>query len=193
MSPRLTYRALLDPIPPKLNLSNINSAPSAPLCEDCASSAPDRRSAVRNRIATPYDRIDTYPHFPLLKAGSASGCGLCRILRTALRKAWAARPMEEWGGRGALHEKDEYWDGLWDVEWDGKVRIWRMVWTLEPFVTGNLSDVEGAKVGPRGGGMLTSLAVEFGPASSAVDEDGVELHGDIGLVLAFKTYDSIGT
>jgi hypothetical protein len=190
---RLTYRALLNPIPPELSLSNINSAPCAPLCEDCASSAPDRRRAVRNRIATPYDRIDTYPHFPLLKAGSTNGCGLCQILRTALRKAWAARPMEEWGGRGALYEKDGYWDGLWDVEWDGRVRIWRMKWALEPFVTDSLSDVEGAKVGPRRGGMVTSLGVEFGPASRAVDEDGVELHSDIGQVLAFKTYDSIGT
>ena len=108
-------------------------------------------------------------------------------------KAWAARPVEEWYGRGALNEKDEYWDGLWDVEWDGRVRIWQMKWALKPFVMGNLREVEGAKAGLRGGGMVTSLVVEFGPASRAVDGDGVELHSDIGQVLAFKTYDSIGT
>jgi len=197
-----TYRSLLQPIPPLPNLLSLTSpsSPSTPSlpppCTHCALLFPDRRRATPNStiIPTPYTRTLTFPSFPELKEGQSRQCPLCRFLRKAIRSQWGVgRQMEEWGV-GVLRERDR--DGTWDdesffaVAWDGRVSVRKVRFEFVPFDTTTVAEGRGRDGEGDGdaqmGGMVTSLLMEVGPATTP------EEYGDIGKVLAFKVFDSIG-
>ncbi len=178
-----TYRALIRPIPPRLRLANAETQEASKACQYCSALVPDRSKAKDGLIRTTYERIDVYPDFPELKASAREGCGLCRLVRKAIRSGWAVRPMEEWGV-APLSEKDSYWDGLFTSTWDKKVRIHRAIFTVpdvhaKPQVA---SRQEPDK-------MVLSLSMEFGPLTLPNTSDGEESHGEIGQVISFKVFD----
>jgi hypothetical protein len=170
----LTYAALIKPIPPTLNLSNV--APAIPIdpCAFCAKIVPDRSKGQTHNgvIKCEYSRIDVYPDFPLLKAG----CGLCRFLRKTIRKSWAFRPMED-RGFGAIREKGGTWSKLLSATWDGKVKISHVT------LTAAKNDFDSNRT-------LVSLAMDIGPATTLVDSDGSPRFNEISKTLQFKVFDS---
>ena len=140
---------------------------------------PDRKIAKRGLIKTAYERVDLYPDFPELKASAKAGCDLCRLIRKSIRKTWAVRPMEEWGV-GPIREKDGLWDELLEAQWDRKVKIHKVTFSLET-ATEKLED-----------GVVVSLGLEFGPATAFVSEETDFQYGEIGQALSFKVFDSQG-
>lgn len=184
-----TYRDLIRPIPAKLNLCNVTANAAVGTCNHCKTAVPERSKARNKTIRTTYERVDEYPDFPEIKSSAKAGCELCRIIRKALRQAWAVRPMEEWGV-GPLSEKDRLWDELFEVPWDRKVRMYNLAFSFEPLL-GSSEMVRDSNNSQRGG-MVTGMTLEFGPATRGKTGDGEPLHGDISQVLSFKAYDSIG-
>lgn len=178
-----TYRHLITPVPLKNSIANISKAPSCQPCEHCKAALPDRAKAKNRSIHTTYERVDEYPDFPALNTSAKSGCGLCRIIRKALRRNWAVRPMEEWGV-GPLSDDDV--GDLLDEPWDGKVRIFNLTFQFAPLGDASLPHAK------QMGGVITGMTLEFGPATVARSEDGCALHGDISQIISFKAYDSVG-
>ncbi|KLU92596.1 hypothetical protein MAPG_11541 [Magnaporthiopsis poae ATCC 64411] len=175
-----TYRHLITPIPLKNSIANILKAPSCQPCEHCKAAVPDRAKAKNGSIHTTYERVDEYPDFPALNTSAKSGCGLCRIFRKTLRRDWAVRPMDE-RGIGPLSDSD----GLLDEPWDGKVRIFNLIFHLEPLVDAGLPRAK------QMGSVITAMSLEFGPATVARSEDGCALHEEISQIINFKAYDSV--
>ena len=185
-----TYRDLINPVPPRLNLSNIQNHPASPPCAICHKLLPDRQPVKNNIIKTDYELVDTFPDFPGLRVSAKLGCELCRFLRKTIRTTWAVRPMEEWGV-GALSEKEGLWNELFETPWDGIVKIQNARFTFTPFPGSNAGD--NSLNSPQLDGVLTRLTLDFGPASTPKGKDDEELHGDISQMLSFKAYSSIGT
>ncbi|KAK1749897.1 heterokaryon incompatibility protein-domain-containing protein [Echria macrotheca] len=187
-----TYRNLINPLPAKYNLANASITAPLQTCEACSVAWPDRSKAKNNIIKTGYERVDSYPDFPSLKTSSRNGCGLCWIIRKALRSSWAVRPMEEWGV-GPLEEDNDEFADLLSEPWDGKVRIFNLSFGFVTF-----SDIDGTHAtkgesacSDQRGGMVTSMMFEFGPVTPKAAEDGSVLHGEISQVLGFKVFDSV--
>jgi hypothetical protein len=169
--PGYTYEELINPIPPRQNLANINDFEAATPCKYCATLVPDRDKAVRSLITLQYERSDTFPDFPSLKATARSGCTFCKLLRKTIRQNWAVRPMEEWGV-GPLRETDNHWWHLFDTPWDCKVRINKASFSLTEDIVCN-------------------LAFQFGPETEVLRSDG-EPYGEISQVISFKIFDGYG-
>lgn len=170
----LTYAALIKPIPPTLNLSNIGAAIPISPCEFCTSIVPDR-SKVRAQngvIKCDYSRVDIYPDFPLLKAG----CGLCKFLRKTIRRSWATRPMED-RNLGAIREKDGHWSELLGETWDGKIKISHVT------LTAAKNDFDSDRT-------LVTLALDIGPATTLLKTDGTPRYNEISQTLQFHVFDS---
>lgn len=175
-----TYQDLITPIPFKNSMANISKAPSCQPCGRCRAALPDRAKVKNTSIQTTYELVDEYPDFPTLNASAKSGCRLCRIIRKALRQNWAAGPMYE---RGIGQLSDD--DGLLDEPWDGKVRIFNLIFHLAPLEDASLPHAK------QMGGVITMMSLEFGPATVARSEDGCALHEDISQIINFKAYDSV--
>ena len=186
-----TYKSLIKPIPPRINLANVSAQQPSKPCRFCSAIVPDRRRAKRGLIKAVYERIDLYPGFPELKASAKAGCGLCRLMRKMIRSNWAVRPMEEWGV-GQLREKDGLWLDMFDESWDRKVKIHKMAFNIQE--VGRNSASTSGPIGSEDdhSGMLTSLNLEFGPATQYAFPDGSFKYGEIGQVLRFKAFDSEG-
>jgi len=163
-------------------------------CSLCKAAVPDRAKAANNVIKTDYELVDTFPHFPILKKSIAAGCGLCWIIRKALRHNWAARPMEEWGV-GPLSERDPAFADLLDEPWDCRVRISSLKFVFDSFLGSQEAkrDTDVNNPSPQRGGMVTGMSLEFGPVTPSPTDDCAQLHDDISQVLRFKVFDSIGT
>ena len=199
-----TYRQLVHPIPPKRNLLTITALPASPPCPTCALLLPDRRSATQQVHGTTtipidaYHQLDIFPDFLTLRV---SGCDFCRLLRKAIRRAWgdAARPMME-SGVTALVEGDDAYEQVFGVAWDGAVKVHRVGLKFRSFAAGSspfehevgLAWGEAAGVSEQGGGVIVGLSLEFGPAADPVSEEGEVLAAEVGRVLHFKVYDSVG-
>lgn len=194
-----TYRSLIEPIPAKYNLASVARQPALQACDICKAAVPDRARAKDNTIATRYELIDEYPYFPLLKKSANAGCGLCWIVRKALRQSWAVRPMEEWGV-GPLSGQDPDFVDLLDGPWDRRVRLSKLKFELKPLADHSSSDStlrqgactsQGAR---QRGHMVTAMTLEFGPLTPPPPDDGSPpLHGDISQILNFKVFDSTGS
>jgi hypothetical protein len=183
-----TYKSLIKPIAPSINLANIVVQEPCKACSACAAIAPDRRRAKNGVIKLDYERIDLYPEFPGLKALAKAGCGLCRLLRKNIRENWGVRPMEEWG-MGAIRE-DSHWAELLASPWDRKVRIHNLNFTLRKPMDAMSAPTSGG--GDGGWGVVQSLSFEIGPATQYVAPDETTPYGDIGQLLSFKVFDSQG-
>jgi hypothetical protein len=146
-----------------------------------------------------YQIIDTFPDFPTLQTSAATaGCALCGLLRKAILGAWGtkAQPMLE-SGVTPMAEEDDSYDPLFAAAWDGAVRIHRAQFLFKLFggsfqheqkfawneVAGSLE---------QGDGLVGQMSVEFGPATEPLDGEGEPLAGEMGTVLHFKVYDSVG-
>lgn len=182
-SDEVTYRSLIKPIPPSVNLSNVDLQEPFRTCSHCSTIVPDRSNEKVGIIKTPYERVDLFPYFPELKSSAKAGCCLCKLIRKTVRSAWAARPMEEWG-YGPLSEKDSYWDDLFRAPWNRKVKIHSAQFTLLPTSTAFPSDVRSPSQGRDG--MVANLSFEFGPLT----QDGE--HGDISQIVSFRVFDGQG-
>jgi hypothetical protein len=179
-----TYRSLIKPIPPSINLSNVREQRPSKTCDACACIVPDRRKEAKYLIKTGYERVDLYPDFPQLKASAKAGCGLCRFLRKSIKAAWARRPMEEWG-LGALRENDGLWDELLAQPWDRKVKIYDASFSLGE------TGIDGSKTKTR---PVSYLHLSVGPNSSHPPSMGENSqHGEISQYLSFKVFVSEGT
>ncbi|KAK4041532.1 heterokaryon incompatibility protein-domain-containing protein [Parachaetomium inaequale] len=198
-----TYQHLIQPIPPKLNISNIATTPASPPCPNCRHLLlPDRSSATIHGTSIPvdaYQTVDTFPDFPGLQASSAAtpaGCSFCGLLRRAILGAWGtdAQPML---GLAELEGEGFYEEQVSAVAWDGAVRIHRVRFFFREFGAGSMgfqhehkwNEVAGAL--EQGGGVVVGMALEFGPAAVPVSEEGEELVREVGTVLHFKVYDSL--
>jgi hypothetical protein len=181
-----TYKSLIKPIAPSINLANIATQEPCKACSACAAIVPDRTKARNGIIKLSYERIDLYPEFPGLKASAKAGCGLCRLLRKNIRTNWGIRPMEEWG-MGAIRE-DSHWAELLESPWDKKVRIHGLHFTLKKPMDATSTSSNGG----GSGGMVLSLSFEIGPATQYISLDGTVPYGDIGQLLSFKVFDSHG-
>lgn len=184
----LTYRSLVRPIPAKHNLANVASEAGSPVCDICKAVVPDRTKAKRNTIETDYQLIDRYPDFPLLKRSADSGCPLCWVIRKALRRNWASRPMEEWGV-GPLSELDPSFAELLDAPWDCSVNIYNLKFLLDSFIE---APAESRISTSLQGGVVTGMTLEFGPVTPAAASNDPPLHQDISQILRFKVFDSVG-
>ncbi|EJT82482.1 hypothetical protein GGTG_02455 [Gaeumannomyces tritici R3-111a-1] len=131
-------------------------------------------------IQTTYELVDEYPDFPALATSAQLGCGLCRIIRKALRQNWAVRPMDE-QGIGPLSDDDS----LLDEPWDGKVRISNLNFSLDRLEDAGLSHPK------QMGGVLARMHLRYGLATIARSEDGSALHEDISQAFGFEVYDSV--
>jgi hypothetical protein len=89
-----TYRALIKPVPPTINLANVSSQPGYNTCQFCAVIVPDRSKVQNGLIRTSYDRIDYFPNFPELKSSAKAGCGLCKVIRKTIRSS-----KDGWGSK----------------------------------------------------------------------------------------------
>jgi hypothetical protein len=173
----LTYRALIEPIPLRVSIANAQDQEPSTACHHCAALTPDRSKIEKEKskrvqkgyIKTQYERIDRYPDFPVLKV-SARTCALCKLIRKAIRSAWAARPMEE-VGVGPLSEKNSY--DLFASAWDGKIRIYNA-----QFVT-TIAESPSQS-------MVWRLSIDFSPLGN------IEGHGHIGSEISFKVFDEQG-
>jgi hypothetical protein len=99
-----TYEDMVKPIalpikPARINLENVANSPPCKTCKYCALIVPldDIKTYNKGSLKVDYERIDFYPNFPVLKASAKLGCGLCKIIRTAIKRNWAVCPMEEIG------------------------------------------------------------------------------------------------
>jgi len=196
-----TYRQLVQPIPPERNLLNIGAAPPSPPCAACTRLLlPDRTNIPSTTIPIDdYQVLDTFPDFPVLQTSAVvAGCDFCRLLRDAIRRAWGdgARPMLE-SGATPLAEDDDAYEPLLAAAWDGAVKIRRVDLRFRPF-GGSFQhqqrfawdEVAGAL--EQGDGVVVGMSLEFGPATDPLGDDGEVLAAEIGRVLHFKVYDSIG-
>jgi hypothetical protein len=96
-----------------------------------------------------------------------------------------------------LVEDDDSYEALFASAWDGTVKIHRARLCFKPFggafqgqqrfawdeVAGALEQADGVVVG---------LEVEVGPAAVPVNEEGEEIVGEVGAVVRFKVFDSVG-
>lgn len=188
---RATYRALIKPIPAKVNLANVAYQNAGKTCKACSTIVPDRGKLSKNGISIKceYERVDLYPDFPDLKVSARDGCEMCRLMRKTIRTAWAERPMEEWGV-GPLRENDGLWDDLFVEPWDQKVKIYQPVFMTEeapnkPFPTAEMGNVDSRM-------MVTTLHLEFGPASTVAVSGSNDEYGKISRIVSFKVFDSVG-
>jgi len=187
-----SYRDLTRPIPPKHNLLDAVNSAALSLCDTCRIALSNRAQAKNKSISTPYEIFDTFPEFPRLKKSSKEArCGLCRAIRDQLLRTWAARPMEEWGV-GPLSERSGIFDELLSAPWDRSVRISKLTWVLEPQPDIARVTHESESDSHPGAGVITNMSVEFGPATTAVNEHGDPLHENISQTMSFKVFDSIG-
>lgn len=138
-------------------------------------------------IKCDYERVDTFPDFPDLKASAKAGCDLCRLFRRTIRAGWAVHPMEELG-LGPLRENDGLWDDLFEETWDQKVKIFSPVFIVEKTVetSSTPQETEGAI-----NGMVTMLHLEFGPANT-FSANSSHQHDTISRIVSFKIFDSQG-
>ena len=184
-----TFKALIKPIPAKVNLENVNSYLAGKTCEPCSRIVPDRRNLNKSgsAIKCDYERVDLYPDFPELKASATSGCALCKLIRKAIRKAWAVRPMDE-AGVGTLREDDGLWDDLFSEPWDRKVRIYQPTFFVEKVaqISESRIDIVNENL------MVAALNVEFGPENTRVSYESPRTHDRISQIISFKAFDSQG-
>lgn len=191
MNDELTYEALIKPIPPRLNLANAQAQESSKTCEFCTLIVPDRRKAQGGLIQTGYERVDLYPDFPELKASARAGCRLCGLMRKTIRKHWAVRPMEEWGV-GPISERDGCWDELLDAPWDRKVKIHKVTFDLKVADHNFAMSPVSTATESLEDGMVTTLAMEFGPATLFISPQTDFQCGEISQALSFKVFESQG-
>ena len=184
----LTYAAILAPIEGAEELSasiDESQISAAKLCEYCRSIAPDLDDDSTSIYRTKYEREDWFPFFPSLQATATQGCPLCSLLRGAIRKNWAVRPMEE-SGVGPIRAQDGYWDDLIDTQWDGRVKIHSLTFTRDMDYT-----FSNGKVEPL---PLSVMYVEFSPYLLAGIKEPVQIgntaHWSIGQIIGFKLYTS---
>lgn len=78
-----TYKILIRPIPPKVNLASVAAQLGCKTCDEYAVIVPDRRKAQNCLIRTSYDRVDLWQDFPALKSSAKLGCGMCRVRRSS--------------------------------------------------------------------------------------------------------------
>jgi hypothetical protein len=199
--PIWTYRRLAQPIPPKLNLSNITTTPASPPCPTCRHILLQDRSSIRG-TTIPVDELqisDTFPDFPALQTSALiAGCGFCDLLRKAILSAWGtkAHPMLE-SGVTPLMEEDDSYEPLFAAAWDGAVKIHRAQFRFKPF-GGSFqheqkfvwNEVAGSP--EQRDGIVVGMSVEFGPATEPLSEEGDALVGEMGTVLYLKVFDSVG-
>lgn len=190
-----TFRELVCALPQKTNLDNIASLQASKLCEHCRAVVPDRTKLSRNKIPTEFERVDTFPDFPELKASGKAGCELCRLLRKTVRSTWSSQPFLE-SDYSTIAEGELEWERLLDSEWDGKVKIHRLRFHFTPFggfqFGSRMTFGEDMGADEQHGGMVTGMTVEVGPVMVALDEEGEALGGEVGKQLHFKVYDSVG-
>lgn len=182
-----TYRALIRPIPTRLNLSNVLNQEACEPCKHCVILVPDRSKANNGLIKTSYERIDLYPEFNELRISAKAGCELCRTIRKTIRSAWAVRPMEEWGF-GPLSEKDSYWDDLFTSTWDRKVKI-----HSANFSVADARSTSQTSLNERPSAMVVTLSMEFGPLTKPPVSSDIQDYGNISQVISFKVFDQQGT
>lgn len=185
-----TYKSLIRPIPPGINLANVTAQEPMTTCQYCAAIVPDRRKAENGLIKINYERVDLYPDFPKLKSSARNGCGLCRFLRKTIRAKWATRPMEEWGV-GPLREKEGLWDELFASPWDQKVRIRKLAFSLGKMTPASPTPNNTAEQFNQNS-MVVSFSLDFGPATVPTLSEGTTPYGDISQVLGFKVWDCHG-
>ncbi len=183
-----TYRDLIEPIPARRNLGSVASGHPLKTCVRCRAVAPDRAAVQNKTIHTPYESVDVYPDFSELKASAKAGCGLCWLIRKALRQNWAVRPMEEWG-IGPLSADDDDFAELLGLRWDRRVKIYNLSFKFEPLA--DLAEEKESDALQRGG-MVTGMSLEFGPASGATSASDEQAYGEISQIIGFKVFDSIG-
>ena len=181
-----TYKALVRPIPPTINLENVANSPACKTCEYCATIIPDRTQLVGRNIRINFERIDLYPDFPNLKASAKLGCGLCHMIRKTIRATWATRVMEE-SSRGPLSVKAEQYDELFRCSWDGKVRLYGVSFSsgLEPgndFDSATKEDKE----------KVVKLHLGLGLATKTPLPSLYAGYMDISKTVSFNVYDSQG-
>lgn len=100
-----------------------------------------------------------------------------------------------------LVEGEDVYEPLFGVAWDGVVRLHRVglrVGALagsSPFERGlglaSWGEVAGA-LEQGGAVVVVGMSLEFGPAADPLSEEGEVLAAEVGRVLHFKVYDSIG-
>lgn len=197
-----TYRQLVQPIPPKLNLSNVAAAPVSSQCSICRHLLLRGRSNIRGKAipVREYQVVDAFPDFQALQTSAAvAGCSLCRLLRKLIMGGWGtdSQPMLE-SGVTALTEEDDAYEPLFSAAWGGMVKVHGAQFRFSPFggsfqhqqkfswneVAGTLEQEDGIVVG---------LSLELGPATVPLSEDGDAISGEIGMALHFTVYDSVGT
>jgi hypothetical protein len=199
-TPTFTYRHLALPIPPNPNLSTIATTPASPPCPTCRHLLlPDRNTIRGTSIPIPdFHLTDTFPHFPTLQTSAKAGCTFCALLRNSILTTWGSKsnPMLE-SGVTPLSEGDDSYDELFATAWDGAVRIHRAQFKFAPFggsfqgqqkfawdeVAGSLE---------QGDGVVVGLEVEFGPEGVPCNEEGEEIVGEVGGVVRFRVWDSVG-
>lgn len=215
MTPTFTYRHLVQPLPPKRNLLNIATLPASPPCPTCAHlllPVPDRNNVQDTATTTAlpieaFHRLDSFPDFPALRASassSSSGCDCCRLLRKTVRRAWGRGLCESGVTPLAEDDDDDAYEGLLEAAWDGQVRIHRAGVRVRAVGgaaaerggeqrLGAVAQGDGDGDGDGDGVVMVGLTVEFGPAAGeVVSEEGEVLAGEIGRVLRFKMWDSVG-
>jgi hypothetical protein len=105
-------------------------------------------------------------------------------------------------GLAELEGEEFYDETVFAAAWDGAVRIHRVRFSFRGFDVGSGSSVqqehhqqwnEVAGALEQGGVVAVGMALEFGPAVVPVSEEGEELVGEVGAVLRFNVYDSVGT
>ncbi|KAF8865683.1 HET-domain-containing protein [Acephala macrosclerotiorum] len=181
-----TYRALIRPIPPRLNLANAETKEASKTCQRCSALIPDRSRIQDGLIRTWYEYVDLYPEFPALKASARAGCDLCRLIRKTIRSAWAVRPMEEWGV-GPLSEKNSHWEEMLASRWDGKVKIYDASFSVSHVYPESRAFTYNT-AGQAAETMVIGLSMEFGPLTTPVAAGG-QKHGSISQIINFKVFD----
>ncbi|CAM1506077.1 Fc.00g057180.m01.CDS01 [Cosmosporella sp. VM-42] len=192
--PGTTYRELVQVIPQKINLANVVSRPSSKPCEHCIAVLPARSNlSSRGKIPSQFERLDTFPDFPRLKASGKAGCDFCRLLRKTIRATWTTQPILE-SGYTVITEEDGLSERLFDTVWDRTMKVHRLEFQFTPFGTfqygTRMTFNEDTGCERQNGGLVTGLTVEVGPAVEALADDGESICGEICKTLSFKVYDS---
>ncbi|KAM5369643.1 hypothetical protein ACJZ2D_008902 [Fusarium nematophilum] len=188
-----TYFDLIGPIPQQTNLINVGSSPAAKPCKHCASLVPDRgnqycESVARYQISASFERVDTFPDFPELKALAKAGCSFCYLLRKTIRSSWTTIPMLDLGMFVLADDVGSYSE-LLSTGWDMKVKIDNPVFRFSPFETvvyGMFSsETDESPPESQQGGVITGLSSSLHPAAEALDEEG-ETPVNASKTLSFK-------
>ena len=131
--------------------------------------------------------MDLYPDFPGLKASATSGCALYKLIRKAIRKSWAIRPMEE-AGVGTLRKDDGFWDDLFSESWDRKVKKYQPTFFVEKvvYISESRISIDNENL------MITALNLESGPENTRVSYGSPRTHDRISQIISFKAFDSQG-